>query len=35
VVAYYENRGAWTVGKAIEENPFLDLMFGRLRVPTP
>lgn len=32
--AYYANREAWTLGKAIERNPFLDRLLDRWRVPT-
>jgi len=32
--ALYENREAWTLGKAIEQNPHLDFMLDRYRVFT-
>jgi len=30
--ALYENRAAWTLGKAIEQNPFVDNLLDRFRV---
>lgn len=34
VGAYYDNREAWTLGKAIERNSFVDRLLDRWRVPT-
>lgn len=34
VAAYYDNREAWTLGKAIERNSFIDRLLDRWRVPS-